>query len=210
MKKECPKKVCLVHPLLTFEAPLHILPLYSLLEQSQQMRIFETPPSGSRLVIVATNIAETSLTIPGVRYVVDSGKVKQREHASGSSFFRTAWTSKASSDQRAGRAGRTAPGHCYRLYSSAVYSEYFPEFNDPEIKRTPTESVVLALKNVGVQRIVGFPFPTPLDDYEIRDALNILEGLGCCEPNGGKVTVLGNLVSQFPVHPRYGKMYPTV
>lgn len=173
------------------------------------MRIFEPPPDGSRLIIIATNIAETSLTIPGIRYVVDSGKVKQREHSSGSSFFKTTWTSRASSDQRAGRAGRTAPGHCYRLYSSAVFTEYFPEFNEPEIKRTPAESVVLALKSVGVQRVVGFPFPTPLDQVCIQDAMRVLEGIGCCEAEtaGGKVTKLGRLVSQFPVHPRYGKMY---
>jgi ATP-dependent RNA helicase DHX37/DHR1 len=99
---------------------MHVLPLYSLLPTREQMRVFEPPPEGSRLIILATNVAETSLTIPGVRYVIDCGRSKERSYdkESGVQSYEIGWISKASANQRAGRAGRTGPGHCYRLYSS--------------------------------------------------------------------------------------------
>jgi len=114
---------------------IHVLPLYSMLANDEQMKVFETPPEGHRLIVVATNVAETSLTIPGVRYVVDSGRTKERvfDIKSGISSFEVKWVSKASADQRAGRAGRTGPGHCYRLYSSAVFDNEFAKFSDPEV-----------------------------------------------------------------------------
>lgn len=96
--------------------PLHVLPLYSLLAPEKQAQVFKPPPEGTRLCVVATNVAETSLTIPGIKYVVDCGKVKKRyyDRVTGVSSFRVTWVSQASADQRAGRAGRTEPGHCYR------------------------------------------------------------------------------------------------
>ena len=106
--------------------PLYVLPLYSLLPTKQQMKVFEDPPPGSRICIVATNVAETSLTIPGIRYVVDCGRSKERKYnqENGVQSFEVDWVSKASANQRAGRAGRTGPGHCYRLYSSAVLKTF--------------------------------------------------------------------------------------
>ena len=100
-----------------------------MLPPAQQERVFQDPPPGSRLVVVATNVAETSLTIPGIRYVVDAGRSKQKllDSRSGVTRFEVRWVSKASGEQRAGRAGRTGPGHCYRLYSSAMYNDTFPQ-----------------------------------------------------------------------------------
>jgi ATP-dependent RNA helicase DHX37/DHR1 len=122
---------------------IHVLPLFSLLPVAEQLRVFNDPPEGSRLCVVATNVAETSLTIPGIRYVVDAGKVKERVYnkQSGVESFEIGWVSKASAAQRAGRAGRTGPGHCYRLYSSTVFERDFPEFSGPEILKFPIEGI---------------------------------------------------------------------
>lgn len=123
------------------ESPLHVLPLYSLLPTKEQSRVFREAPEGSRICVLATNVAETSLTIPGIRYVVDCGRSKERNYnkTTGVQSFDIGWISKASAAQRAGRSGRTGPGHCYRLYSSAVYERDFPEFAEPEILRMPIE-----------------------------------------------------------------------
>ena len=124
--------------------PTHILPLYSLLPTSEQLRVFDPPPEGSRLIVLSTNIAETSLTIPGIRYVFDCGRAKERKYndETGVQTFEVTWISKASANQRAGRAGRTGPGHCYRLYSSAVYERDFRDSTEPEIQRTPLEGKI--------------------------------------------------------------------
>lgn len=134
---------------------MHILPLYSLLPTKEQMRVFDPPPEGSRQIILATNVAETSLTIPGVRYVFDCGRAKERrfDKESGVQSYEIGWISKASANQRSGRAGRTGPGHCYRLYSSAVYERDFREFADPELLRMPIEGVVLQLKSMRLQHV---------------------------------------------------------
>jgi ATP-dependent RNA helicase DHX37/DHR1 len=132
----------LVDESLSLEAePLHVLPLFSLLPVADQLKVFQPVPEGSRLCVVATNIAETSLTIPGIKYVVDCGRVKERvyEKATGVESFQIGWISKASAAQRAGRAGRTGPGHCYRLYSSAVFERDFAQFSEPEILKYPIE-----------------------------------------------------------------------
>lgn len=125
------------------ESPLHVLPLYSLLPTKEQLRVFGEAPEGSRLCVLATNVAETSLTIPGIRYVVDCGRSKERNYdkTTGVQSFDIGWISKASASQRAGRSGRTGPGHCYRLYSSAVYERDFLEFSEPEILRMPIEGM---------------------------------------------------------------------
>ena len=112
-----------------------ILPLYSLLSVKEQAKVFAPVEEGTRLIVVATNVAETSLTIPGMSYVVDSGRQKCRNfHAgSGVASYDVMWISKASADQRAGRAGRTGPGHCYRLFSSSVYARHLDPFALPEV-----------------------------------------------------------------------------
>ncbi|KAJ3272137.1 ATP-dependent RNA helicase dhx37 [Terramyces sp. JEL0728] len=187
--------------------PLHVLPLYSLLPTSEQMKIFEPVAEGARLVVIATNVAETSLTIPGIKYVVDCGKAKEKRYDSqtGIQNFQISWTSQASADQRAGRAGRLGPGHCYRLFSSAVFHNYFENFSKPEILRTPIQGVVLNMKAMGMNQVVGFPFPTPPDRNHLKDAETVLKYLGAIGEDA-KITKEGRMMAKFPVHPRYGKM----
>ena len=166
------------------EKPLYVLPLYSLMASDKQQRVFEpVPTNAGRLCVIATNIAETSLTIPNVKYVIDCGKVKQKlyDKVTGVSTFRIEWTSKASAEQRAGRAGRTAPGHCYRLYSSAVFNDEFARFAEPEIVRKPVEDLVLQMKDLGIDRIVNFPFPTPPTRDSLAAAENLLVQLGALQ-----------------------------
>merc|ERR1712091_804280 len=132
-----------------------------MLPPQQQALVFDPPPAGHRLVVVATNVAETSLTIPGVRYVVDAGREKRRVFgddaggggggaaSAGLSRFTVGWVSKASAEQRAGRAGRTGPGHCYRLFSSSHYVNDLNEFAAPAITTAPVDGVVLSMRYLG-------------------------------------------------------------
>jgi ATP-dependent RNA helicase DHX37/DHR1 len=186
---------------------MHILPLYSLLPTKEQMKVFDPPPEGSRLVILATNVAETSLTIPGIRYVFDCGRSKERRYdpTSGVQSFAIDWISKASAMQRAGRAGRTGPGHCWRLYSSAVYERDFPQFADPELLRMPIEGVVLQLKAMNLQRVVNFPFPTPPPRQSLVKAEKLLTYLGAISPTG-EITPTGSTMSIFPLAPRFARI----
>jgi ATP-dependent RNA helicase DHX37/DHR1 len=188
------------------EMKVHVLPLYSQLPTNQQMRVFEPPPEGSRLIVLATNVAETSLTIPGIRYVFDCGRAKEKKYdlTTGVQTFEVGWISKASANQRAGRAGRTGPGHCYRLYSSAVFERDFDEYAEPEIMRTPLEGVVLQLKSMGAP-VLGFPFPTPPDRTNLHKAENLLSYLGAVSPNG-KITKLGHELSLYPLNPRFARI----
>ncbi|KAI7776222.1 hypothetical protein LA080_005716 [Diaporthe eres] len=186
---------------------MHVLPLYSLLPTKEQMLVFEPPPDGSRLVILATNVAETSLTIPGIRYVFDCGRSKERkyDHLTGVQSFEVGWISKASASQRSGRAGRTGPGHCYRLYSSAVYERDFQEFAEPELLRMPIEGVVLQLKAMNLQNVVNFPFPTPPDRQSLRKAERLLNYLFAIN-SSGQVTQIGRTMSIFPLSPRFSRI----
>ncbi|KAE8267345.1 hypothetical protein A4X09_0g4992 [Tilletia walkeri] len=211
------------------DVPLHVLPLYSLLPSDKQMRVFEDPPDDARVVIIATNVAETSLTIPGIRYVIDCGRAKERQFdlISGVQSFEVGWISKASAAQRAGRAGRTGPGHAYRLYSSALFEDHFEDFSSPEIVRTPVEGLVLQMKAMNIDQVTHFPFPTPPDRRTIADAEKTLVRLGALEEaevvageqvpsysitgvkknsSVARVTDLGKVMSYFPVAPRFGKM----
>ncbi|TVY35714.1 putative ATP-dependent RNA helicase [Lachnellula occidentalis] len=188
-------------------AKMHILPLYSLLPTREQLRVFEPPPDGSRLIVLATNVAETSLTIPGIRYVFDCGRSKERKYdrTTGVQSFEVGWISKASASQRAGRAGRTGPGHCYRLYSSAVYERDFEEFAEPEILRMPIEGVVLQLKAMNLQHIVNFPFPTPPDRQSLASSEKLLTYLSAISPTG-QITSTGATMSIFPLSPRFARI----
>ncbi|KAJ8711067.1 hypothetical protein PYW07_008309 [Mythimna separata] len=198
--------------------PLWVLPLYSMLSQGKQARVFQAAPPGARLCVVSTDVAETSLTIPAVRYVVDSGKKKMRvyDHVTGASAWRIVWTSQASAEQRAGRAGRVSSGHTYRLYSSAVFQHECPEQYPPDICRRPVDDLVLTMKCMGIDKVVNFPFPTAPDRMQLRMAEKRLLTLGILEKPPMKnirkdeevlkVTPLGMAVSAFPLLPRYGKM----
>ncbi|KAH8104549.1 P-loop containing nucleoside triphosphate hydrolase protein [Cristinia sonorae] len=196
------------------DTPMHIVPLYALLPSEKQMRVFQPPPSDHRLVVVSTNVAETSLTIPGIRYVVDCGRAKERRYdvANGIQSFQVSWVSKASAAQRAGRAGRTGPGHCYRLYSSALFENYFEQFSQPEIVRMPIEGVVLQMKSMHVDSVINFPFPTPPDRTSLRKAETVLTHLGALKSSAGgivgdgEITEVGKAMSLFPLSPRYGRM----
>uniref|UniRef100_A0A5F7ZSN1 DEAH-box helicase 37 n=1 Tax=Macaca mulatta TaxID=9544 RepID=A0A5F7ZSN1_MACMU len=201
--------------------PLHVLPLYSLLAPEKQAQVFKPPPEGTRLCVVATNVAETSLTIPGIKYVVDCGKVKKRyyDRVTGVSSFRVTWVSQASADQRAGRAGRTEPGHCYRLYSSAVFGD-FEQFPPPEITRRPVEDLILQMKALNIEKVINFPFPTPPSVEALLAAEELLIALGALQPPqkaervkqlqknrlSCPITALGRTMATFPVAPRYAKM----
>jgi ATP-dependent RNA helicase DHX37/DHR1 len=186
---------------------IHVLPLYSQLPSTEQRRVFQAPPPGSRLIILATNVAETSLTIPGIRYVFDAGRCKERvfDQTTGVQSFPTNWISKASAKQRAGRAGRTGPGHCYRLYSSAVYERDFLDHAKPEITRTPIENVVLQLKSFQVPNVLKFPFPTVPPRSSLARAEALLKNLGALAVDG-RITSIGTNLSTYPVSPRLSKM----
>ncbi|KAL6420695.1 hypothetical protein ACFW04_013977 [Cataglyphis niger] len=195
--------------------PLWVLPLYSLLPSHKQTRVFEPPPEGCRLCVVSTNVAETSLTIPNIRYVVDSGRCKTKlyDEMTGVSTYHICYISKAAAKQRAGRAGRTRPGHCYRLYSSAVYNDQFEEYNQPEIRKKPVDDLLLQMKAMNIDKVVNFPFPTPPDIVQLKCAEKRLIILGALqsfpmkqESYCSKVTSLGRRIATFPVIPRYGKM----
>ncbi|EKF37725.1 ATP-dependent RNA helicase, putative [Trypanosoma cruzi marinkellei] len=188
---------------------LHILPLYALLDFSKQQEVFREPPKGKRLCVIATNVAETSITIPNIRYVVDTGRVKTKtiDESTGASCFRIGWTSQASVEQRAGRAGRVGPGHCYRLYSTAVYSNLMPKHGLPEILRTSLESVVLLMKYLGIDNVGSFPFPSPPNEDELRRALTHLTLIGALDSQiERRITTLGKRLIAYPIPPRFSRI----
>lgn len=184
---------------------VQILPLYSLLPTTEQMKVFATAPPQCRRIILATNVAETSLTIPGIRYVVDSGRAKVRRFNGRVQTFEIDWISKASADQRSGRAGRTGPGHTYRLFSSAVYDSAFTLFSEAEILNTPIDGVVLQMKSMNIHTITNFPFPTPPDRTALAAAEKVLTNLSALDSQGN-ITEIGQQMSLFPLSPRFAKM----
>lgn len=141
---------------------LKCLELYAMLPIEKQKLVFNQPNDNSRICVVSTNVAETSITIPNIKYVVDCGREKTRAYnlVTGVSKFVTIWTSKASAEQRTGRAGRIGPGLCYRLYSSAVYTNELPDFSQPKILQRPVEDILLQMKTMNIDNVVNFPFPT--------------------------------------------------
>ncbi|CAI2349387.1 unnamed protein product [Caenorhabditis sp. 36 PRJEB53466] len=192
--------------------PLFCLPLYSLLSMGKQRRVFDETPAGMRLCVISTNVAETSLTIPGVKYVIDGGFEKRRLYDSitGVSRFAVCRISQASADQRAGRAGRIAAGHAYRLFSSAVYQDCV-KFADPEILSKPADQLVLHLKSMNIVKVVNFPFPSAPDEKMLEAAEQRLCRLGALKEstvNGkteARITKLGRTLAVFPLAPAYAK-----
>lgn len=191
---------------------LYCLPLYAMLPAVAQLRVFAGVPEGQRLVVVATNVAETSLTIPGIKYVVDCGRAKVKDYncSSGIAKYEIQWISKASAAQRAGRAGRTGPGHCYRLYSSAVFNNTFPDFSVPEICKVPIEGIVLLLKYMGINKVVNFPFPTPPDMTSLEEAERCLKALSALDQATGMLMPVGEAMALYPISPRHSRMLLTV
>ncbi|KAI6197475.1 putative ATP-dependent RNA helicase kurz [Aphelenchoides besseyi] len=187
--------------------PLYCLPLYSMMPSFLQRRVFEPAPEGQRLCVVATNVAETSLTIPNVRYVVDSGKEKRRDFdpITGVSQFNVNWCSQASANQRSGRAGRVSAGHAYRLFSSAVYED-FAKFPPPEILHKPVDQMVLHLKSMNIRKISNFPFPTPPEADQVNKAEERLEKYLHVFQDVPSITPLGRTLLVFPLAPHFSKI----
>uniref|UniRef100_A0A6I8PXH6 ATP-dependent RNA helicase DHX15 n=1 Tax=Xenopus tropicalis TaxID=8364 RepID=A0A6I8PXH6_XENTR len=192
---------------------IKIIPLYSTLPPQQQQRIFEPPPpkkpSGAigRKVVVSTNIAETSLTIDGVVFVIDPGFAKQKVYNPRirvESLLVTA-ISKASAQQRAGRAGRTRPGKCFRLYTEKAYKTEMQDNTYPEILRSNLGSVVLQLKKLGIDDLVHFDFMDPPAPETLMRALELLNYLAALNDDGD-LTELGSMMAEFPLDPQLAKM----
>ncbi|KAL9181096.1 hypothetical protein ACHAXT_009901 [Thalassiosira profunda] len=186
---------------------LIILPVYSSLPSEMQSRIFEPAPPGSRKCVVATNIAEASLTIDGIYYVVDPGFSKQKAFNAklGMDSLVVTPISQASARQRAGRAGRTGPGKCYRLYTEMAYKNEMLSTNIPEIQRTNLGNVVLQLKAMGINDLLGFDFMDPPPVATLVGAMEGLNALGALDEEG-LLTRLGRKMAEFPLEPNLSKM----
>jgi ATP-dependent helicase HrpA len=186
---------------------LEVLPLYSRLSAAEQHRVFERrqPSAYIRRVVLATNVAETSLTVPGIHYVIDPGTARISRYSRGTKVQRLPIEpiSQASANQRKGRCGRTADGICVRLYSREDF-ESRPEFTEPEILRTNLASVILQMAAIGLGDIPAFPFIDPPDARNIADGLTLLAELNAF--SGGRITGLGRRLARLPVDPRIGRM----
>ncbi|CAL8363622.1 unnamed protein product [Merluccius merluccius] len=183
-----------------------ILPLHSTLSLAQQDKVFDISPPGVRKCIISTNIAETSVTIDGVRFVVDSGKVKEMSFDPKAKMQRLQefWISRASAEQRKGRAGRTGPGVCYRLYAESDYDAFAP-YPVPEIHRVALDSLVLQMKSMGVGDPRSFVFIDPPPAASIQTAMTYLREQGALDRHG-ELTSVGSLLAQLPVDVVIGKM----
>ncbi|XP_037533688.1 probable ATP-dependent RNA helicase DHX40 [Nematolebias whitei] len=181
---------------------LLILPLYGSMPTDQQRQIFQPPPPGIRKCVVATNIAATSLTINGIKYIVDSGFVKQLNHNSrvGMDVLEVVPISKSEAEQRAGRAGRTSAGKCFRIYTKEFWEKCMPEYTVPEIQRTSLTAVILTLKCLGVHDVIRFPYLDCPDERFILEALKQLYQFDAIDRRG-RVTELGQLMVEFPLYP---------
>lgn len=181
-----------------------ILPLHGSLPPEMQVRAFSPPPPNCRRFIVATNIAETSLTVDGVVYVIDSGYVKQRQYnpATGMYSLDVVQISKVQANQRAGRAGRTRPGKCYRLYPSRVYHDDFLDVTVPEIQRSSLAGSVLYLKSLDLPDIdiLKFDFLDPPSTESLEDALKQLYLIDAIDENGS-ITSIGRTMAELPLEP---------
>lgn len=186
---------------------LLILPVYSALPSEMQTRIFDPAPPGSRKVVIATNIAETSLTIDGIFYVVDPGFVKQNVYNPKTGIDQLVVTpiSQAQAKQRAGRAGRTGPGKCYRLYTEMAYRNEMLTTSVPEIQRTNLANTVLQLKAMGINDLLSFEFMDAPPVETLMMSLEQLHSLGALDDEG-LLTRLGRRMAEFPLEPMLAKM----
>ncbi|MFF9033903.1 ATP-dependent RNA helicase HrpA [Streptomyces sp. NPDC014892] len=186
-----------------------VLPLYARLSHAEQHRVFQ--PHTGRRIVLATNVAETSLTVPGIKYVIDPGfaRISRYSHRTKVQRLPIEAISQASANQRKGRCGRTSDGVCIRLYSEDDF-EARPEFTDAEILRTNLASVILQMTAAGLGDIEKFPFIDPPDHRNIRDGVQLLQELGALDPAQKDVrkrlTPMGRKLSQLPVDPRLARM----
>jgi ATP-dependent RNA helicase DHX8/PRP22 len=186
---------------------LVILPVYSQLPPEMQSRIFEPAPPGARKVVIATNIAETSITIDGIYYVVDPGFVKQNAYDPklGMDSLVVTPISQAQANQRAGRAGRTGPGKCFRLYTEAAYQSEMLPTTVPEIQRQNLALTILMLKAMGINDLLHFDFMDPPPINTMLTALEELYALGALDDEG-LLTRLGRRMADFPMEPSLAKV----
>jgi len=192
---------------LTHDYPkMLVLPLYAALSQAAQQRIFESAPPNTRKVILATNIAETSITVPGVRFVVDSGKEKRKQYRPrlGLDSLLVKAVSQSSAIQRKGRAGREAAGKCWRLYTEKDYNT-FESSTLPEILRCDLASAVLTMKANSVEDVLNFPLLTPPSRESLARSLMQLYSLGALSDNGN-ISDLGRKIARFPLSPSFGRV----
>lgn len=185
---------------------LLICPIYANLPSELQAKIFEPTPEGARKVVLATNIAETSLTIDGIVYVIDPGFVKENVYnpATGMSNLVVVPCSRASANQRSGRAGRVGPGKCFRLYTKYAYMNEMDESTTPEIQRTNLTGVVLQLSALGIHDLVNFDFLDPPPFESLISALNLLYALQAFN-HKGELTKVGRQMAEFPTDPMLAK-----
>ncbi|KAH9879053.1 DEAH-box RNA helicase prp16 [Plenodomus biglobosus] len=189
---------------------LSILPIYSQMPADLQAKIFDRAAPGVRKVIVATNIAETSLTVDGIMYVVDAGfsKLKVYNPKMGMDTLQITPISQANASQRAGRAGRTGPGKCFHLYTERAFRDEFYIQTIPEIQRTNLANTVLLLKSLGVRDLLDFDFMDPPPQDTITTSLFDLWALGALD-NIGNLTTLGRTMTAFPMDPSLAKLVIT-
>ncbi|MFB8767924.1 ATP-dependent RNA helicase HrpA [Nocardiopsis alba] len=189
-----------------------ILPLYARLSVAEQRRVWSS--HGGRRIVLATNVAETSLTVPGIKYVIDPGtaRISRYSHRTKVQRLPIEAISQASANQRKGRCGRVSEGICIRLYSEEDFLSR-PEYTDPEILRTNLASVILQMASLGLGDVAAFPFVDGPDHRQIKDGVNLLTELGALhpEPAGGqgrkrRLTPTGRRLAQLPIDPRLGRM----
>jgi ATP-dependent helicase HrpA len=182
----------------------HILPLYARLSISEQQKVFK--PLQGRKIVLATNVAETSLTVPGIRFVIDPGTARISRFSMRSKIQRlqVEKISQASANQRAGRCGRVASGICFRLYSEPDYTQR-PEFTLPEIKRTNLASVILQMKLMGIDDPESFPFIENAESKTWRDGFSLLYELGALNKDN-QLTELGKKIAKLPIDPKLAVM----
>ncbi|KAG8515275.1 putative ATP-dependent RNA helicase DHX34, partial [Galemys pyrenaicus] len=183
-----------------------VLPLHSALSVADQDKVFDVAPPGVRKCILSTNIAETSVTIDGIRFVVDSGKVKEMSYDPQAKLQRLQefWISQASAEQRKGRAGRTGPGVCFRLYAESDYDAFAP-YPVPEIRRVALDALVLQMKSMSVGDPRTFPFIEPPPPASLETAILYLRDQGALD-SAEALTPIGSLLAQLPVDVVIGKM----
>lgn len=186
---------------------VNVVPLYSTLPPAMQQKIFDPPTEDRRKVVVSTNIAETSLTIDGIVYVVDPGFAKQKIYNPSSRVesLLVSPISQASAHQRAGRAGRTRPGKCFRLYTEKSFNHDLISQTHPEILRSNLANTVLTLTKMGIDNLVRFDFMDPPAPQTLARALNDLVHLGALDDEGN-LTRTGEMLSEFPLDPQMAKM----
>ncbi len=187
-----------------YAAAIEILPLYARLSVPEQQRVFA--PSAGRRIVLATNVAETSLTVPGIHYVIDSGlaRIKRYSLRNKTTLLQIEAISQAAANQRAGRCGRVAEGICVRLYSAEDFAAR-PQYTDPEILRSSLAAVILRMAALGLGDVAAFPFVEPPQPRAIADGYQLLQELGAVD-GARRLTALGAELARLPVDPRVARM----